>query len=246
MNPKLQKLLAELGLASRRRAEEWIKAGRVIVDGRIAHLGQRVALSSQICIDGRPILNQQAHAPKALPRVLLYHKPRGEICSRKDTKNRPTIFERLPHLQCGRWINIGRLDVNTSGLLLLSTSGEIAHQLMHPSFNLEREYHVRIYGETDPEILHKLKSGVMLDDGEARFDHLELIKKTGKNSWYRVVLKEGRNRIVRRLWQSQNIKVNRLIRVRFGDICLPETLEPGEFLELSPQQVHSLTRKKRM
>lgn len=231
---KLQKVLARTGIASRRTIEKWIAEGRISVNGHPAKLGDRIDLNAQVKIDDKLVdINTQSN--KCL-RVLLYHKPEGEICTRHDPENRPTVFEHLPTLTTGRWISVGRLDYNTSGLLLLTTDGELANQLMHPSSDIEREYAVRIYGDVDQEMLNRLKTGVMLEDGLAHFNQLESHGGKGKNQWYTVVLKEGRNRLVRRLWESQGVKINKLIRTRFGNIVLPKSLAVREFIELDSAQ----------
>lgn len=239
-NEKLQKLLAHLGHGSRREMEIWIAAGRVSVDGSIAHTGMRVTPGQYICIDGKPIKSTSTN--KSTPRILLYHKPCGQICSRSDTEGRPTVFENLPKLRQGRWVMVGRLDINTSGLLLFTTDGELAHRLMHPSYQIEREYAVRVYGKVSDEILALLQAGVPLEDGIGKFYKIIPHKPSADNAnrWFNVILREGRNRLVRRLWQSQNIQVNRLIRVRFGPLELPRSLEEGHFVELEKSNSQAL------
>lgn len=238
MHDKLQKVLADLGIASRRKIEEWIAAGRIKVDGNIANIGIRVGPQASISIDNKPI-----HRRKKQPflrKVILYHKPEGQICTRSDPENRPTVFQFLPPSQPGRWIAIGRLDFNTSGLLLFTNDGDLAHQLMHPSANIEREYAVRTFGHVDGNILRKLQQGVQLEDGMARFERIIHTGGSDLNTWYHVILTEGRNREVRRLWQTQDIKISRLIRVRFANIILPRDLKPGEWRELSDLQIRDL------
>lgn len=225
MSERLQKILANAGLGSRRAIEEWIKEGRIKLNGKIAELGAKATINDKIELDGRLIqftrhLNEQ-------PSVLIYHKPVGEICSRSDPEGRPTVFANLPRIKNKRWINIGRLDLNTSGLLLFTTDGELANRLMHPSYEIVREYAVRVWGEVDNTILTNLQQGVMLDDGLARFHTIKDAGGSGKNHWYHVTLLEGRNREVRRLWESQGVTVSRLIRIRFGNIILPRDLRMG-------------------
>ena len=198
---KLQKVLARMGLASRREIEAWITAGRVKVNGKDASLGQRVDLHDAIAIDGRVLRREEA--AETVRRVLIYNKPDGEICTRDDPEGRPTVFDRLPRPKEGRWINIGRLDINTTGLLMFTTDGELANRLMHPSYQMDREYAVRVRGEVDEEMIERLKAGVMLEDGPAKFtDIKEAPGGEGFNHWYHCVVMEGRNREVRRLWES--------------------------------------------
>lgn len=239
MSEKLQKVLARAGIGSRRQIERWIEEGRVAVDGRAATIGERVESGVSISLDGR-VVPLTGLTPK--PRVLLYHKPEGEVCTRADPQGRKTIFESLPKLRHGRWISIGRLDYNTAGLLLLTTDGELAHRLMHPSHEIEREYAVRILGEVSEEMFVRLKEGVMLEDGPARFDSVLDAGGTGANHWYHVVLKEGRHREVRRVWEAVGAKVSRLIRVRFGTVSLPRLLRPGKSEYMEPEPMAELYR----
>jgi 23S rRNA pseudouridine2605 synthase len=221
---RLQKLLAEAGLGSRRTIEEWIRAGRVSVGGRTAQLGDRASRTDEVCLDGRQ-LDLLQHAAAA-PELLLYYKPVGEVTTRSDPGGRPTIFERLPPPRHGRWISVGRLDVNTAGLLLLTTDGDLAHHLMHPSGEVEREYLVRVRGRPGPEVIRALLEGVVLEDGPARFDRISVASQ-GAHSSFRVVLREGRKREVRRLWEAVGFEVSRLLRVRYGPIELPRDMRPG-------------------
>lgn len=231
MSEKLQKFLANEGIASRRTIEKWIQEGRITINGELAKLGCRVDALDKICVDGQAV---KRTLPKHVKqRVLLYHKPIGEICTRSDEEGRPTVFDHLPPLQTGRWILIGRLDINTCGLLLFTNDGEFANQMMHPSSEIERQYAVRVLGEVSESAIDALKKGVKLDDGFAKFDKIEKMKKQeGANQWYRVSLHEGRHREVRRLFEAQGVKVNRLIRVSFGHYQLPRDLKPGQWIEL--------------
>ena len=235
---KLQKVLARNGMGSRREMERWIEGGRVTIDGRPAKLGDRVDNRARIAVDGRLI----DIAPAEKTRCILYHKPTGEVCSRKDPQGRRTVYQRLPKLKSGRWISIGRLDYNTSGLLLFTTDGELANVLMHPSSNIEREYMVRVMGAVDKDMLQRMLDGVMLDDGVARFTDIQDGGGDGINHWYYVVLMEGRNREVRRLWESQGLTVSRLKRVRYGDVFIPSKVKQGQWVELEPKEVKSLYR----
>ena len=224
MSEKLQKVLARAGLGSRRQIERWITEGRITIDGEPATLGARVAVGQILRVDGRTV---PAHAFQAQPRILLYHKPEGEVCTRSDPQGRPTVFDKLPTLRGARWITVGRLDYNTSGLLLFTTDGELANRLTHPSQEIEREYAVRILGKISDAMLTRLKEGVMLDDGPARFESIVDAGGTGANHWYHVTLKEGRNREVRRLWEAVGAKVSRLMRVRYGPVALPPYFHAG-------------------
>ena len=230
---KLQKVLANLGLGSRRKMERWIEEGRVSVDGSVATLGDRIRSGQSLRLDGKPLEMEAA----AEVRVLLYHKPVREVCSRDDPEGRKTVFERLPKLKSGRWISVGRLDFNTSGVLLFTTDGALANALMHPSAQIEREYLVRVMGRVDEPMLESLKDGVELDDGPARFSDIQEGGGDGINRFFYVVLMEGRNREVRRLWESQGTTVSRLKRVRFGEVFLPSKLKKGQWLELPQRDV---------
>ena len=235
---KLQKALARLGLGSRRQMEDVIREGRVSVNGTVATIGDRVGQGDEIRVDGR-LLRYTAENEKRR-RILMYYKPEGEICSAHDPEGRPTVFERLPPLNHDRWVMVGRLDINSTGLLLFTNDGELAHRLMHPSNEIEREYAVRVMGEVTPEIILKLKRGVMLEDGMAQFD--DIVEKGGEgiNKWYQVKLKEGRNREVRRLFESQGLKVSRLLRIRYGSVSLPRELRTGRYLELDRREIDTL------
>ena len=235
---KLQKVLARAGYGSRREIEGWIAEGRITVNKQVAKLGDRVSEHDAILIDGHPPQAHRLAGPKR--RVLAYYKPEGEVCTRTDEQGRPTIFDRLPKLRNGRWIAVGRLDINTTGLILLTTDGELANRLMHPSGEVEREYAVRVLGEVTPEMLEMLRRGVILEDGMAYFDAIQEAGGEGANRWYHVVLKEGRNREVRRLWESQGLKVSRLIRVRYGPIKLSRSLRIGQWQELERDDVLAL------
>ena len=234
---KLQKVLARAGIGSRRGMERWIAEGRITVDGKPAKLGDRVSPTQIIRIDGRALPRHNL-TPK--PRVIVYHKPEGEVCTRSDPEGRPTVFENLPTLRNGRWIAIGRLDINSSGLLLFTNDGELANRLMHPSREIEREYAVRVLGQVTSEMLTQLRQGVMLEDGEAKFEHIEDAGGSGANHWYHVVLREGRNREVRRMWEAVGAKVSRLIRVRYGTVTLPRLLRPGRTEDLDKEPLATL------
>ncbi len=236
---KLQKVLARAGLGSRREMERWIAAGRVAVDGRPARLGDRVGARARISVDGRPLASRRAEPGR---RVILYHKPPGEISSRKDPEGRRAVFDGLPALRAGRWVAVGRLDFNSSGLLLFTTDGELAHALMHPASAIEREYLVRVRGHVDAATLRRLRAGVMLDDGMARFSDIQDGGGEGANHWYYVVLMEGRTREARRLWESQGCEVSRLKRTRFGHLVIPSRLRQGQWLELGRGDVARLYR----
>lgn len=237
---KLQKVLARAGQGSRREIEAIISAGRVSVDGKIATLGDRVTIHSglKIRVDGH-LVNLNA-VQKDICRVLMYYKPEGELCTRHDPEGRATVFDRLPRLTGARWIAVGRLDINTSGLLLFTTDGELANRLMHPSQEVEREYSVRVFGEVDDAMLHRLRKGVQLEDGPANFKEIKAVGGTGLNQWFDVTLMEGRNREVRRLWESQGIQVSRLIRIRYGNIKLMKTLPRGGWEEMDLENVNYL------
>ena len=234
---KLQKALAQAGLGSRRDMEQWIIAGRVTVNGTTATIGARVGAHDELKVDGRVL---QAVAPSQLPQVLLYHKPEGEIVSSDDPAGRPSVFDKLPRLRGAKWLAVGRLDFNSCGLLVFTTSGEIANRMLHPSYELEREYAVRVLGQLTEEQIARLRSGIRLNDGVARCVSVASEGGEGANRWYRIVLKEGRNRIVRRMFEALALQVSRLMRVRFGPVGLPMRLRRGQFQELAPEEIRQL------
>ncbi len=243
MSDKIHKVLAMSGLGSRREAERWIAQGRVFVNGKIAKVGDRAVSSDKIVLDGKLIPS----ASQGYTRILMYNKPEGEICSTIDKKGRPTVYEQLPRLSTGRWISVGRLDVNTSGLLLFTDNGELANRLMHPSYEISRQYLVRIYGVVNLSMITRLIKGVALDDGIGKFDSVKANldyrsdnEINSSNKWYRVTISEGRKREVRRLWESQGVEVNRLKRISFGPIELPSIVRKGEFMFLDEFQTKSL------
>ncbi|MGX5174531.1 23S rRNA pseudouridine(2605) synthase RluB [Aliikangiella sp. IMCC44653] len=232
---KLQKIIAHAGLASRREAETWIKAGRVSVNGSIAELGDRANAKDKIRVDGKLI--QVTAKTDFQRRMLAYHKPEGEICSRKDPEGRPTVFDALPTIKGGRWINVGRLDINTSGLIFFTNDGELANRLMHPSNQILRKYAVRVRGQVTDDMLKQLVSGVELEDGEAHFEAIDDAGGEGSNHWYNVTLREGKNREVRRLWEAFDIQVSRLHRIQYGSFELPRSIRKGRWQELSPGEM---------
>ena len=241
---RLQKVLATAGLGSRRQIEEWIRAGRVDVNGEIAQLGDRVRTTDRIRVDGRVIPASRLEPPER--QVLVYNKPEGELVTRADPEGRRTVFESLPRPKRGRWIAVGRLDINSMGLLLLTTDGELANRLMHPSREVEREYAVRVLGEVTPAVLQRLQSGVQLDDGPARFDSVVDVGGEGANHWYRVTLREGRYREVRRMWEAVDVKVSRLKRIRFGPVSLGSTDRAGRWREATPEERAALVALARL
>ena len=237
---RLQKLLAAAGYGSRRQIEGWIDAGRLKLNGAVAKLGDRAAPGDLIELDGTALALKAAGGR---PRVLLYHKPDGEMVTRSDPEGRPTVFQRLPAIPGGKWVAVGRLDINTAGLLLLTDSGDLANRLMHPRYEVEREYAVRVLGALRPEERAQLLAGVPLEDGTARFDSLEPSGAAeGANRWYRVVLREGRNREVRRLFEALGRKVSRLLRVRYGPVELPRELRPGNWVELDGKTIAEIVK----
>ncbi|MFY8193213.1 MAG: pseudouridine synthase [Limnohabitans sp.] len=237
-SPKLHKVLAQAGLGSRLEMEQLILEGRISVNNEPAHIGQRIQFGDQVKVNGRPLRVRIDPPP---PRVIAYHKPAGEIVSHDDPKNRPTVFRKLPRLQQGKWQSVGRLDLNTEGLLLFTNSGELANRLMHPRFGLEREYAVRVLGALSNEEKQKLLEGVMLEDGMAQFGSIENGGGEGSNCWYRVTISEGRNREVRRMMEAVGHAVSRLIRIRYGAMVLPHGLRRSTFMELDDADIRALT-----
>ena len=242
MGERLQKILANTGFGSRRELEGWITEGLIRINGREAKLGDRATLHDDLVIKGRfyrVVTDDQRDARQ----VLMYHKPLGELTTRDDPEGRRTVFDRLPRLPQGRWISVGRLDINTLGLLLLTNDGQLANALMHPSSEIEREYAVRVNGRVSPEILERLRTGVELEDGLAKFDRIKAEDTSeGSNLWFRVSVKQGRNRIVRRLWESQDLQVSRLIRTRYGSVSLPKWLGRGKMELLGGGDVETLSK----
>ncbi len=239
MKERIQKILANVGLGSRREMERWIEQGRVQLNGEKVTLGTQAGPRDEIKVDGKVI----EHAARAPRRVLAYNKPEGEVCTRNDPEGRPTVFDKLPKLKGERWIAVGRLDINTSGLLLFTTDGELANKLMHPSTNtVDREYAVRVAGEVSDEMIEKLKAGVVLEDGIAKFTDVQYFDGDGFNQWYHVCIMEGRNREVRRLWESQGMKVSRLKRVRYGCVFLPKKVSAGKWVELDQRDTDELAK----
>jgi 23S rRNA pseudouridine2605 synthase len=236
MPERLHKVLARMGLGSRREIERWIEQGLVKADGKTARLGQTDEGISRVVVNGESITLQQQVAT----RVLQYHKPDDEICSRKDPKGRKTVYDHLPKPEEGRWVAIGRLDLTTSGILLFTTDGELANALMHPSAQADREYLVRVHGKVSEEVIYRLREGIRLDDGFARFTDVQARPAKGANSWLQVVLQEGRNHEVKRMFESQGLQVTRLIRIRFGPIPLDENLKKGQSRLLTQKEVKAL------
>jgi 23S rRNA pseudouridine2605 synthase len=230
-------VLAQAGLGSRRAMEEMIEGGKVKVNGAVATLGQRVTSEDEIQVGRRQI---KFKVTSRLPRVIVYHKPEGEIVSRDDPQGRRSVFEKLPAIRSAKWLAIGRLDFNTCGLLIFTTSGDLANRLMHPRFQVEREYAVRIFGELSEDQMRALKQGVKLSDGLARFDVIEPQGGEGRNHWYRVVVTEGRNRVVRRMFEALGLRVSRLMRVRFGIVTLSSLVKRGTWTELKESEIRKL------
>jgi len=238
MAERIQKVLARAGYGSRRQLEVLIKEGKVSVNGSIAKLGDQVDIGDSLRLDDKPLSAKRLWQKPQ--QVLLYNKPVGEVCTRKDPEGRRTIFQSLPTPEEGRWVSVGRLDINTSGLIILTTDGELANRLMHPSNEMDREYAVRVLGAVGPEIMQNLRDGVELEDGKAKFNDIQEAGGEGANHWYHVVIQEGRNREVRRLWESQGVKVSRLMRVRYGPIIIPSQLKMGRWMMLEGDDVAAL------
>lgn len=240
MSEKIQKVLARVGLGSRRAMETVIQEGRVSVNGKVAKLGDRIEEGDQLRVDGRFVKFEGAEESRR--RVIVYNKPEGEVCTRTDPEGRPTVFARLPRLKNERWVAVGRLDINSQGLMLFTTDGDFANTLMHPSSEIEREYAVRIHGEVTDEMLENLKTGVALVDGLAKFDEIIDAGGEGTNHWYHVILREGRKREVRRMWETQGVQVSRLMRVRYGSVHLPRELKTGSWLELNKETIDIISK----
>lgn len=238
MAERIQKVLARAGYGSRRQLEAMIKDGQVSVNGTVAQLGEQVEQGDAIKLEGKPLSAKRLWQQPQ--QVILYNKPVGEVCTRKDPEGRRTIFQSLPAPEQGRWVSVGRLDINTSGLIILTTDGELANRLMHPSNEMDREYAVRVLGQVTPEIMQTLRDGVELDDGKAKFADIQESGGDGANRWYHVVIQEGRNREVRRLWESQGVQVSRLMRVRYGPIIIPTQLKMGRWMMLEGQDLAAL------
>ena len=238
MAERIQKVLARAGYGSRRQLEVLIKEGKVSVNGSISKLGDQVEIGDSLRLDDKPLSAKRLWQKPQ--QVLLYNKPVGEVCTRKDPEGRRTIFQSLPTPDEGRWVSVGRLDINTSGLIILTTDGELANRLMHPSNEMDREYAVRVLGAVGPEIMQNLRDGVELDDGKAKFNDIQEAGGEGANHWYHVVIQEGRNREVRRLWESQGVQVSRLMRVRYGPIIIPSQLKMGRWMMLEGDDVAAL------
>ena len=241
MSEKLQKVLARAGFGSRREIENWIIQKRIRVNGKIAKIGDRVINADLILVDGKRLTSHRGVRERKR-RFLIYNKPENEICTRKDPRGRPTVFDKLPPLKHERWISVGRLDFNTTGLLLFTTDGELANRLAHPSSEIEREYAVRVMGQVTQDMVEKMHKGVIIDEHLCRFTDIQYFGGEGINRWYHVVVMQGRNREVRKLWESQGLKVSRLKRVRFGPIFMPSTIKMGQFQELSKKDVDKLVK----
>lgn len=237
---RIQKYLANQGAGSRRQIDALLQQGRISVNGKTAKPGDQIDGREKVAIDGK-LLRLHRHVAK--PKILMYHKPTGQVCTRADPEGREHVFQHLPRLQQGRWVSIGRLDLNTSGLLLFTNDGELANRLMHPSYEIEREYAVRVHGAVSAEMLQQLRDGVALDDGPAHFDEILDSGGSGSNHWYHVILKEGRNREVRRLWEAVGVEVSRLVRVRYDEFRLPKWLKPGKSRMLDEEVVRKVYRR---
>jgi len=240
---RLQKYLSGLGVGSRRKIEEWIEQGRITVNGKVARLGDRVTPKCRIKIDGRPIKGKsQDPSQRRQQRVILYNKPEGEVCTRSDPGKRPTVFRRLPLLKGERWVAVGRLDINTRGLMLFTNDGDLANHLMHPKLGLEREYLCRVYGQVDNPSLERLKEGIEIDGQLIRFHQVRRQRGEHSNTWYSVVVKEGKYREVRRMWEAIGCKLSRLSRIRYGKVALPRGIKLGDWIELEPALIDQLAK----
>jgi 23S rRNA pseudouridine2605 synthase len=240
MTEKLQKVLARAGFGSRREIETWIAKGRIKVNGKVAVVGDRVGDDDKVVVDGKKLAPQKSIREER--RVILYNKPEDEVSTRDDPEGRRTVFDSLPPLKHGRWVSVGRLDLNTSGLMLFTTDGELANKLMHPSSQIEREYAVRVLGDVTPEMVEQMHKGVIIEDNLCRFTDIQHYGGEGVNQWYHVVLMEGRNREVRKLWESQGVKVSRLKRVRFGPLFIPSSVSRGRYNELGKTEIEKLLK----
>lgn len=238
MSERIQKVLARAGLGSRRTIEAWIEAGRIRVNSQTATLGDRIGTDDRVLLDGKPVQTDWRSEPKF--KWLAYYKPEGEICTRRDPQGRRTVFDQLPRLKQGRWVALGRLDINSIGLMLFTTDGDLANRLLHPSAGIEREYAVRVRGRLGRQVMQRLTAGVELEDGPARFVSIRDAGGEGSNHWYHVIMTEGRQREIRRLFESQGITVSRLMRVRFGTIELPRGKRPGQFWNPGPDELRAL------
>ena len=236
---KIQKVLARAGKGSRREMEKAIEDGRVLVNGSTAKLGDRITRADRLSLDGRPVNFAEI---EDLRRVIIYNKPEGEVCTRNDPEGRPNVFQHLPRVKGERWVAVGRLDINTQGLLLFTNDGELANRLMHPSRQIEREYAVRVLGDVNMDMVQRMHEGVMLEDGLARFTDVQEFGGKGANSWYHVVIMEGRNREVRRLWESQGVQVSRLKRVRYGNVFMDSEIRAGTWKEMSKKEIDALAK----
>ena len=243
---RIQKYLSGLGVGSRRKIEQWIVQERIVVDGKVAQIGDQVAPGCRISIDGKPLKTQSIKNQKSQrQRLLLYNKPEGEICTRSDPKNRPTVFQNLPKIKSERWVAVGRLDMNTRGLMLFTNDGELANHLMHPKLGVEREYLCRVFGEVTKQGLDKLKSGIELDGEVVRFLQIRRQKGEATNSWYSVTVTQGKYREVRRMWEAIGCQVNRLNRIRYGKVALPRGLKQGDWLELPPNVIDRMAKNQK-